>query len=449
MAVSGIKPFIEVFDSNGDPISGAQLYVYESGTTTNRAIYSDSSLSIPAANPLTSNAAGRFDRFYQAAGTYKLRAETSTGTLIWQVDEIDTGLGAGTGALPISGGGTGATNAAAARANLDVPSNSELSDLAATIASVTASLQALVSSPQGYLTPTSGTPVITAGVTAGTAVYYTPFTGNQIPIFDGVIFNITSFAELTLTLNANHVASAIYDCFVINDAGTVRLVTGPAWNTATAGSGARGTGSATTELVRQNGLWVNANSMTARNGSDTYTVEAKKGTYVGSISMDGTNGQVSCLTAYGQSRKWGIWNAYNRRRILLQVGDSTASWTYSSATIRQSNGAAGNTGAVFCGLPEERAIARFSQNISTNTAGEAARIGIGVNVTNAFTSLIGKRYMPASATSGLQTTNVEHILAPAIGINNLNCCEALPLASGLANFNGGAADMLMSIEWWG
>jgi hypothetical protein len=61
------------------------------------------------------------------------------------------------------------------------------------------------------------------------------------------------------------------------------------------------------------GILVNANAMaTARNGATTYSVAANEGTYVGSLFMDGTNGQITCHTAYGQSRKWGIWNAYNR-----------------------------------------------------------------------------------------------------------------------------------------
>jgi hypothetical protein len=82
-----------------------------------------------------SDAAGNFPRFYIAAGTYKLRAETSAGVLIWQYDNIDTGLSAGSGALPVASGGTGGTTATAARTNLDVPSNADLTTLTASLAS--------------------------------------------------------------------------------------------------------------------------------------------------------------------------------------------------------------------------------------------------------------------------------------------------------------------------
>jgi hypothetical protein len=159
MALSIIKPFVHVEDANGNPYVGAKLYVYLPGTTTLASIYSDSGLSVALANPLSgaygSDAAGNFPRAYIAAGSYKLRAETSAGVLIWEMDSIDTGLSAGSGALPIASGGTGGTTAAAARTNLDVPSNSELADLASDITDIQATLQNIVSAPQGRLTLTS------------------------------------------------------------------------------------------------------------------------------------------------------------------------------------------------------------------------------------------------------------------------------------------------------
>lgn len=450
MAVGSIKPFIEVFDSNGDPVSGAKLHVYEAGTTTNRAIYSDASLTTPLANPLTSDAAGRFAQFYHAAGTYKLRCTTSGGTLIWQHDNIDTGLAAGTGALPISGGGTGATTAAAARTNLDVPSNSELTDLADAISALTASLQALIAQPQGRLTMTSATPVLTTGVTAGSAVYYTPYTGAQISIYDGVIFNVKTFAELTLTLNASHTANSIYDVFVWEESGVVTVGTGVGWNTATAGAGARGTGAGTTELTRLSGILVNAVSMTMRNGATTYTVDANKATYVGSIYMDGTNGQLSCLTAYGQSRKWGVWNAYNRRPIILRAGDATATW--SASGVRQLNGSANNFAAVFCGLAEEPAKAVFRQMASgtvgaTGTMG--VQVGIGVNSTTVFSGYAG-RPSGGAASSNLDVTleaTGSHVLLPVLGLNNLNMLE--DNVGSAITMHGGQEDCEMTVEWWG
>jgi len=46
-----------------------------------------------------------------------------------------------------------------------------------------------------------------------------------------------------------------------------------------------------------------------------------QGIYLGSIYMDTTPGQVSGHRTYGQARKWGIFNAYNRVPVFLQAGD--------------------------------------------------------------------------------------------------------------------------------
>lgn len=449
MALSGIQPFVKVTDSNGAPIVGARLYVYEPGTTTLRSIYSDTGLSVSLSNPLTganaSNASGDFPRFYMAAGTYKLRAETSAGVLIWQYDNIDTGLSAGSGALAISRGGTGATTAAAARAALDVPSNSELSDLSADITSFNTTLQGLVQTPGGRLTMTSATPILSTGVTAGTAVYYTPYVTDICPIYDGAQFNMRQFSEATLTLVSNHLASTIYDVFAIWDSGTFRVVTGPAWNTVTAGAGARGSGAGTTELTRQNGIWVNANAMaTARNGSSTYAVSAKQGTYLGSLYMDGTNGQVSCLIAYGQSRKWGVWNAYNRVPHFMKAGDSTATWAYSTATFRASNNSSSNALTVFSGLPDEVVSLEFRATaaLASSASSPTMVAGIGFNSTSAASGSTGAAANFATGTTMTFGITASYEAVPFIGINVFTALEK-GAGSNTTTWNGTEAGNLL------
>jgi hypothetical protein len=459
MALSGLQPFIKVIDSNGDPIVGAVLKVYEAGTTTYRNIYSDSGLTTPLTNPLSganaSNASGDFPRFYMASGTYKLRAETSGGVLIWEYDNIDTGLSAGVGALPISAGGTGATTAAAARANLDVPSNSELADLADDIAALSSSVQNIVSFPQGRLTLTTGTPVIASDVSAATAVYYTSYVGNIVPIYDGVQFNARTFSsDLQLTLNSNHIASSIYDVFIYWDGSALQIATGVAWNTVTAGSGARGSGAGTTELTRVTGLWVNKYDVSYRNGATTGTLSANRGTYVGSIYMDGSAGQVTCHVSWGQSRKWGVWNAYNRQPVELQAGDSTGSWTYNSTTIRASRATSANSLTVFSGLPEEEVFVHFAQMIlmtdaTANSTSKDAGIGIGRNSTTAYAGSAGTVGVgSASATTLRATTAAKYTLTPTIGIDTFNACESgNATASFTVSFVGTQSNMVLSARW--
>lgn len=459
MAANGIQPFIHVEDSNGSPIVGAVLKVYEAGTTTYRPIFTDLTFNTPIPNPLSggyaSDASGNFAPFFMAPGLYKLRLETSTGVLIWQYDYLDTGTSAGAGALAITSGGTGATTASAARANLGAASTSDVTALAAQIAAFSSSLQSLQSTPQGRLTPTSGVPVISAGVTAGTAVYYTPYTGNLVPIYDGAVLNPKIFAELTLTLTASHVLNSIYDCFVINDSGTIRIVTGPAWTGISAGSGSRGAGAGTTELARLSGILVNANAMaTARNGATTYSVAANQGTYVGSIYIDGTAGQISCLSAYGQSRKWGIWNAYNRVPILLKAGDATASWAYLTNTIRAARADATNSITVFQGLAEEQydfqTTALVGGATVNNAQTVAGQIGIGYNSTTVFSGNTGRTQLANNSGGTLNNVSTSlrarYIAPPALGINVITALES-GLGADVATWNGTEAFMVLSAGW--
>lgn len=460
MALNGQLPFVHVEDSNGLPYVGAVLHVYEVGTTTNRAIYSNSGLTTVMSNPLSganaSDAAGNFPVFYMAAGLYKLRAETSVGALIWEWDNLDTGTSAGAGALPIVSGGTGATTAAAARANLDVPANSEMTALAATVAAFSTSLQNLVSAPQGRLTPTSGVPVIGTSVIAGTAVYYTVYNGRYVAVYDGTQSNLQAFSELTLTLSASHVLNSVYDVFAFMDAGTLRLGTGPAWTTITAGAGSRGTGAGTSELVRANGLLVNANAMaTMRNGATTYAVPQFQATYLGSINIDGTAGQITCHTSYGQSRKWSVWNAYNRVPIFLKGGDPTATWSYTTNTVRAANGSAANSLTIFSGLAEEAfdlANTAYVGGSVTNTNSLSPQIGIGYNSSSVASGRVGQFNVANNSGGTLSSLNVplnaRHLALPAIGVNVITALESG--GGGLvATWNGTEAYMLLSAQWRG
>lgn len=312
-----------------------------------------------------------------------------------------------------------------------------------------------LSAPQGRLTPTSGVPIISSDVTAAASFFYTPYRGNLCPIYDGTAFTLYPFSELTMTLATQHTAGGIYDVFGFLDAGSMIVGTGPVWTTLTVGSGARGVGAGTTELQQVKGIWTNAVSITARNGATTYTVAANQGTYLGTMYMNtGSNGQVTCQVSYGQSRKFGIWNAYNQEDIQLRAGDATASWGYNTATVRASNGSANNSSTILIGLPT-RIYNACNQYINTSSASlsvVAGQIGIGWNVTNAFSGYAGRGGVYVSAGTTVQgdfNVRGEYSLVAPIGLHTATMCEKNTNGNATSNFNGTEASMLMTNQWLG
>ena len=102
----------------------------------------------------------------------------------------------------------------------------------------------------------TGAPVMTTTQSGKTTIFYTPYVGNQVPIWNGTTMTPTTFAELSNVTTASSVgsagpaavaASSVYDLFVWSNAGTITLTRGPAWTNDT-------TRSAGTALMRVGGI---------------------------------------------------------------------------------------------------------------------------------------------------------------------------------------------------
>lgn len=470
------NPFIQYLDSTPEVRSGGRIFFYENGTQTKLDTYPTLADRIAGTNantnPIVLNSTG-----YPDVGIF-LQNQAYTVVLappgsddpptspIWTANDVyGTDLSTVTQTKVGSGSPTGNVSGTAGSSGV-LPTlywdytNSILYVCTTTGNAASAEWTALNASastpavppPQGYLTLVSGTPVIASDATSQTTVYYTPDKGNLVPIYNGSNFTPTTFSELSLTLVASHVASTIYDIFVWSESGVITLGTGPAWSVSTAGSGARGTGASTTELTRVQGFLVNAVSMTTRNGNTTYTVGANRGTYVGSIFMDGTNGEATCHRSFGQNRKWALWNAHNRRPIILKAGDSTASWTYSTGSFRASNDDSNNSLTIFSGLQEELFNIQFEQSISQvggdNTT--AVQIGIGYNSTSSASGKTGRAGgdVSSSIVNMGYSPHARYILAPELGISVITSLE-LGNSGDTASFLGGEDDMLLTASWMG
>jgi len=467
-----LPPVFQFVNSAGQPYAGGSLTFYASGTSTPLDTYNDPDLDISHVNPnpVTLNSAGwpDVDIFLQNL-PYKVVLKDASGNEIWTRDPVYTTDFYSVALMKVGSGSPSSMVAGTAASSGVLPTqywdytNRILYVCKVTGDAASAEWEAInaaaatpsVPPPQGYLTPTSGTPIILSDSVAATAIYYTPFTGNLVPVWNGARFIPDEFTELTLTLASQHTASGIFDVFVFSNDGVLTLVTGPAWSTPTAGSGARGTGAGTTQLTRLNGFWVNAVAMTGRNGSTTYSIGANEATYLGSLFIDGSNGQVTCHRAWGASRKWGIWNAYNRQPLYLKAGDSTASWNYNTATIRPSRDQTTNSLTVFQGLPEEPYDLRFEQNADVKVDNNVAVIvnGIGWNSTTAISGRTGRLSCDPGTGENIvvgASLPAHYAQLPSLGINVVTALENAPTtADDSVTFYGGEDDMILSARWRG
>jgi parallel beta-helix repeat protein len=79
-------PQFQAFDNNGVPLSGGLLYTYISGTTTDKATYTTSGMTVAHANPVVLDSRGEAKIY--GNGRYKFVLKNSAGTTIWTMDPV-------------------------------------------------------------------------------------------------------------------------------------------------------------------------------------------------------------------------------------------------------------------------------------------------------------------------------------------------------------------------
>lgn len=99
MAQTFFQPNEQIIDSNGNPVAGAKLFFFESGTSTPLTTYSDNDLSVPNADPVVADAAGRYATIYLAVDVYKVRIDDADDVTIYTADPytVTAGLTSGAG----------------------------------------------------------------------------------------------------------------------------------------------------------------------------------------------------------------------------------------------------------------------------------------------------------------------------------------------------------------
>jgi hypothetical protein len=287
---------------------------------------------------------------------------------------------------------------------------------------------------EGRLTLQSGTPVPTSDLTAQTTIYFTPYLGNKITLWDGAAWIDTEFTEISLALGTLTTASN-YDVYAYLNAGVVALDAPVAWRAG--GQAITGATNATPIVITANshglqngdvvyisevggntaanGTWVVANvaantyELTGSVGNGAYTAStgwhnARVGATVPSI-QDGRYCQTGDKTRLylgtfrttsttttedsmgGSASQTGgkrfLWNYYNRVTRQLAVFDSTSTWAYTTATWRAANAISANRVEMVIGLDEEAMSASCvaTVGLQNNSSGTSAKITLALDTT--------------------------------------------------------------------
>src|SRR3990167_6198623 len=175
---------------------------------------------------------------------------------------------------------------------------------------------------EGRLTLTTATPITTADVTGATTVYFTPYKGDRIYLYDGTRWRLYSFSELSLALGT--VTSGLpYDVYIYDNAGTLTLEK-VAWTNGTTRAKALGA---------TNGVLLKSGDSTRR--------------YLGTFYTTSTTATEDSVT------KRFLWNYYNRAERKLFKAFADASHTYDTGTWRSWNASTSERVEVVVGVAED------------------------------------------------------------------------------------------------
>lgn len=280
--------------------------------------------------------------------------------------------------------------------------------------------QSFVPPPQGRLTISNGTPVMLSNVASSATVYYTPYNGNNIPLWNGSAFVPIAFSQLTNALGSSSVGNAgpaatvpnaLYDLFVWNNAGTPTLTRGPAWTNSTSRSN---------NLTRINGIFTNNLAIT--NGPGVAT-----GTYVGTVLTDTTDGNVTFITSNSSTTpniNVQVWNMYNRISTTFRVVNIGPTYTYGGSALRECGSSANLFVNVLVGIVEDSFVSDLTSFATApSVLGSYAFRGI---VKDSISTVYSNSSIYQTTGSGGNTVSLTTTLQSMpsnIGLTPLFCAE--------------------------
>ncbi len=238
----------------------------------------------------------------------------------------------------------------------------------------------------GRLTLATGVPVTTTDQTAKTTLYYTPYNGGFIDLYNGSAWIRDTLTEISIAVPAT--TSTMYDVWVYDVSGTPTLEV-LAWTNDTTRA---------TALAYQNGILVKSGTATRR--------------YVGSFRTTGSSGQ----TEDSVTKRY-VWNYYNRVMRQLYKASGDTSWNYATATWRQANSNTANQVDLVVGVGEDMVEATVNGACQTTAGGSPGtsqgNVGIGVSATSTNSATI---LSPGVCQGSALTTSIAQYLGyPGVG----------------------------------
>jgi hypothetical protein len=314
----------------------------------------------------------------------------------------------------------------------------------------------LTVAPQGRLTLSSNTPVMTSDVSGAGTIYYTPYAGNNIPIYtSGTGWAEHTFSQLTLTLNSSEqTQGTIYDIFAFLNSGVVTIgVNCYAWGSPLSLI-TRGPAAAV-QIEQLNGIWVNTNgSFCVYNGATSYnTIAANSATYLGTVYIPTVGGETTVQfkptpASGGTANIIGIWNAYNRVPISSISRDSNTSWIDTHGTWVDADSSANNSISWVDGLQQTAVRARYSALAASNTSPSASAFYLGVNL-DAGSGTTPNVFAALTTVSGPNfSEDVEESFPPQLGLHYVQAVEQVSGTSPSATFYGdGFQSLILQTEY--
>lgn len=176
---------------------------------------------------------------------------------------------------------------------------------------------------QGRLTLVSGGPVPVDDVSNASTLYLTPYGGNKIMLYNGVMWMPRTFDEISLDLAPDGeelAANTNFDIFAYwDDETTTVALEAVAW---------AGNVNRTTAIICQKGIKVKSDNPTRL--------------YIGTIRTTATAGKTS-----NSSIQRFVWNNYNQTPTLLQTYNTNTSFTWYDTTDVEFNAGAGQVRGEF------------------------------------------------------------------------------------------------------